>query len=79
MPKIEPLEMIELHLKTARGLADSVGETKLSYFIDMAILEAAARLIPLPQVLLYVVVWLGWRRDFDWRPAFVRPCGGCLV
>jgi len=36
-------------------------------------------LIPLTQVLLYVVVWLGWRRDLDWRPAFVRPCVGCLV
>jgi hypothetical protein len=42
MPEVVPLEGIERHLKIARDLADTAGETKLSYFIDLAILETKA-------------------------------------
>lgn len=42
MPEVGSLEGIERHLRIARDLADDAGETKLSYFIGMAIVEAKA-------------------------------------
>ena len=42
MPQVVFLAGIERHLKIARDSAAVVGETKLAYFIDLAILEAKA-------------------------------------